>query len=124
MTKEIQVLKSIYPPQVMMKSAYMFLDRVYVHITEDENTWTVHFAAKGAELPVNIGEEFENVLIAQAVRGMVYQKTHHLREMLLARAMTSSIVDTGNPLKQIKADQQTDDEELADILEDWFEKHE
>lgn len=109
----------------MMKSAYMFLDRVYVHITEDENTWTVHFAAKDTELPANIGEEFENVLIAQAVRGMVYQKTHHLREMLLARAMTSSVIDTAEePLQQIEADQQTDGDELADILKDWFEKHE
>lgn len=123
-TREIQVLKVIYPPEVMMKTAYLFLDRAYLHITENENAWTVHFSAKGTELPANIGENFENALIAQSVRGIVYQKTHHLREMLLARAMTSSLIDTEDPVKQIEKDQQTDDEELSDILEDWFEKHE
>lgn len=107
-----------------MKTAYLFLDRAYLHITENEDTWTVHFSAKGAELPADIGEEFENALIAQAVRSVVYQKTHHLREMLLARAMTSSVIDAEDPLKKIEADQQTDEEELSGILEDWFEKHE
>ena len=69
--------------------------------------------------------EFENELIAQAVRERVFKQTKSIREMLFARAITSTMIDTENSMQRIQ-DENNDisEAELDDILKSWFEQHE
>lgn len=123
--KEFVVLKSVYPPEIMMKTAYLFLDRAYIHLRENDDAWIVQLTSKGGELPENIGQEFENALLAESVREITYRKTHNLREIILARAMASSIISCSDVIKDVEtAQEKQDDDKLSDILTDWFEKYE
>ena len=66
-----------------------------------------------------------NELISQAVRWNVYQQTHTLRELLMARAMTSTMIDDNDPMERIAGDQaDIDENELNSILTNWFDSYE
>ena len=123
--KEFVVLKSVYPPEVVMKTAYLFLEQAYIHLQEDSTSWIVHLTSKEDALPENIGQKFENALLAEAVREITYRKTSNLRNTILARAMASSVISHDDVLKETEAAQenQDDDDALSDILTDWFDKH-
>lgn len=122
--KEFRVLKSVYTPEAIMKAAYMFLDRAYIHFQEDNCSWIVQLTSKEEELPENIDQEFENTLLAERVREITYRKTSDLRKIILARAMASSVVSHGNVLKKIEALQtEQNNDELLNILTDWFYKN-
>lgn len=116
--------KSVYSIESILKAAYFFVDKAYMHIEDVDEDWIVTYTLKPETVPTYaLREEFENELIAQQVRQQVYDRTHTLRELLMARAMTSTIIDTQDPIEQIEAEE-TDisDEELDDILTNWFEK--
>ena len=68
--------------------------------------------------------EFENALISEMVRLSVYRRTHTLRELLMGKALSTSVIEHDNPIREIASEQETSQEELQDILQDWFEKNE
>ena len=123
----IYVLKDIYPSECVLKAAYTFLDKVYVHVDEDNKHWVVDLEAKSN---YEFGErqlekDFENELVAQAVRLSVFKRTHTLREILLARAMSSSLIDSEDPLIKVDVeDEAVSNDQLQHILKDWCERHE
>lgn len=119
------VPKNIYPPQVILKAAYAFIGEIYIHIGEDKDNWIIKFEPKNQEKDCSaFPGTFENELISQAVRWNVYQQTHTLREVLMARAMTSTMVDDNDPLERIsEAQTDIDQEELNSILTNWFDKY-
>ena len=57
---------------------------------------------------------FENELIAQENRLIIAEKTRNIRELIVARALSSTMINTGIT--------DTDEEEYNadDILQDWF----
>ena len=122
----IQVSKSLYPPEVLLKAAYAFLDTAYIHFDETGSAWTVEMRPKDSGNPMeDLTSRFENELLSQAVRFQVLQRTRSIREILLARAMTSTLVDEEDPIAKIQAEQQdVSNEKLNEILTDWFERYE
>lgn len=121
------VIKSIYPAECVIKAAYAFLDKAYVHIDEDDKCWIVILEAKATQLisQRELQQKFENELIAQSVRLAVFKRTHTLREMLLARAVSSSLIDGEEMIEPIDTDEQINqDEQLQHILKDWYEDNE
>ena len=120
------VKKKIYPSNLLLKTAYAFLDEAYIHFEEAREDWIVCITPKepGADFQ-NLLRRFENELISQTVRMQVYNKTKTLRELLMARAMTTSMIDQEDPLEKIKEDELSDisDDELKDILTEWFTKN-
>lgn len=123
---EKQIPKALYSSTVVLKAAYAFLDRAYVHISDDETEWTLSIKYKESVTSKDIFlMEIENELIAQAVRERVFQQTKTIREMLMARAMTSTVIDTEDPIQKMQAENQDiSDEELDSILKSWFERNE
>lgn len=120
------VEKSLYPSQTLLKAAYAFIDSYYIHMEENETKWVINLCAKdGTDADEHrIKERFENELISQTVRLCVYQQTHNIREMLLARAMSSAMIVEDIPEKQlIHEESDISDEELNDILTNWFDKN-
>lgn len=118
----LQFNQELYPKEAVMKAAYHFIDRCYVHVDLCDADYVVTLTAKkGIELG-EAANELKNELLAQAVRYQVYLQTHTLREILMARAMSSTItgIDYGSDTVQLP--EQVD--HLESILMDWFEKNE
>lgn len=120
------VAKGMYLPQVILKAAYAFIKDAYIHIDEKPDTWVINFSLKNdAYDSTTFSGEFENELIAQAVRWNVYQQTHTLRELLMARAMTSTMIDDNDPINRVaEAQADIDQSELDSILTNWFDNYE
>ncbi len=122
----LQVVKSVYPAECVIKAAYAFLDKAYVHIDENAKCWQVELEPQeGQQISkAQLQKEFENELIAQAVRLSVFKRTHTLREILLARAMSSSLIEGEEVVAELDSDEQTSqDEQLQHILKDWYEEN-
>ena len=121
----MSISKEMYTKDVLLKVAYLFSNRAYIHIELSENgNWQINMKMKNGFERVH-PEEFENELLAETVRSKILKKTHTIRELLLARALSSSIVEDDNIIEKIVEEQDcTSDQELYNILEDWFEKNE
>ena len=120
------VEKSLYPAQTVLKAAYAFIDSCYIHVEEEETKWVIKICTKdGTDAEEHrLKERFENELISQTVRLTVYQQTHNIREMLLARAMSSAMIVEDAPGNQIiHEESDISSEELDDILTSWFDKN-
>ncbi len=122
----LYALKEVYPAECVLKAAYTFLDEAYVHIDEDNQHWIVELEAKPG---YSLGEkclrkDFENELVAQSVRLSVFRRTHSLRKILLARAMSSSLIDEQDPLERIIKENNDMEPEIENIIKDWYDVHE
>lgn len=119
----LSIPKEIYTKEVVLKAAYIFIEKAYIHIGVDNTHWNIQMKIKPGITGISLGD-FENELIAETVRLSVYRRTHILRELLLGRAMSTSIIEDNNSLERVAAAQQdTTDMELQGILQDWFEKN-
>lgn len=108
--------KELYSKVALIKAAYNFADRAYVHLDADETYYYVTIEPKQKEKEVS-EQTFINEMLTQSVRHEVYQQTKNIRELMLARAMaTSVIVD-----EDMVDDMETDDTFAEnEILKDWF----
>ena len=68
----------------------------------------IELTDKGDNDVADIALEFENEMLAQAVRYHVYLQTHTIREILMARAMSSTITGSNTELEK---------DELPDSIE-------
>ena len=105
-----------------MKAAYHFIDRSYIHVDVSDEEYVIEIISKESEDINKTALEFENELLAQAVRYQVYLQTHTIREILMARAMSSTITGSNTELEKVELPDNIDN--LDSILMDWFEKNE
>lgn len=114
--------RELYPREALMKAAYHFIDRCFVHVDIDGCDYVVEMTAKESTEGNEFSAEFENELLAQAVRYQVYQQTHTIREILMARAMSSTITGGSSEIDSEQLPESVDS--LENILKDWFKKNE
>ena len=114
--------KELYPKEAVMKAAYHFIDKSYIHVDYSDGDFIIEIISKNENNDDSIALEFENELLAQAVRYQVYTQTHTIREILMARAMSSTITGSNSELEQALPSKNADS--LESILTDWFEKNE
>lgn len=119
----VSVSREIYDREVVLKTAYIFTEKTYLHIESNEDNWIIHMKMKPGMEAVSPAE-FENALISEMVRLSIYRRTHTLRELLMGKALSTSVIEHDNPIREIASEQETSQEELQDILQDWFEKNE
>lgn len=123
---EIRVDKNIYSKQVLLKTAYSFSDRVYLHLSQDDQSWIVQWT----NMPDQTikPEMFENEMLSQQLREELVEKTKDVRTLLLSRAFASSVLEIESTEKEplINTDDNmlnSEDEVVAeDILKGWFDK--
>ena len=121
-TTVLKFKRELYPKEALLKAAYHFIDRCYIYVDLTEDEYIVRITTK-IDIPDDVTEhEFENELLAQTVRYHVYSQTHVIREILLARAMSSTI--TGSNTELENADLPDSLDNLENILTDWFDKNE
>ena len=122
-TYELLIPKTLYTKTALMRSAYSFIDRVYFHFSTKGEDWVVRMSKKSSECDLeNTAKEFENMIISQTLREIISEKTKTLREIILARSLTSTYIDEEDPLLKIRAEQEdVSEDELGKILKNWFE---
>ena len=113
--------KELYPKVAMIKAAYSLIDRCYIHMDIKDEKFSIQITTKGDIPEEELKLKLDNEILAQTVRYHVYQQTHNIREMLVGRAMASTIVNA-SPIEDTP--QEGYAESLDDILIDWFKKNE
>ena len=126
----IRVNKELYSKEVLLKTAYSLTDKVYLHLEQDEKDWIVSWKPKKSH-DLNEGE-FENELIAQALREELINQTADIRKIILARAFASTVLDDQpgeliysvpeNVEQTIQEDSVISSQEEASILRGWFDQ--
>lgn len=112
--------KELYSKIALIKAAYNFSDRAYIHLDADGDYYYVTIEPKAGDDMVS-EQEFKNEMLTQSVRHEVYQQTKNIRELLLARAMATSVIVDENMVDDIQPDETFSED---DILKDWFSSNE
>lgn len=116
--KTLKFKKEMYPKVALIKAAYNFTDYAYVHLDSDNDYYCVTLETKSGGTEVS-EKEFLNEMLAQSVRHEIYRQTKDIRELLLARAMaTSVIVEDG--LDETEESEKNEAFEENEILRNWF----
>ena len=92
---DIKLDKNIYSKDVLLKTAYAFTDKAYLHLSQDAENWIIHWTNKD-----NAGvseQDFENEMIAQQLRESLLLKSSDIRKLILARAYASTLIEPGFP---------------------------
>lgn len=113
--------RDLYSKIALIKAAYNYTDVAYIHLDADESYYYVNIVPKENGQTVN-EQEFMNEMLTQSVRHEVYQQTKNIRELLLARAMATSVIVDENMVDD--SEQQDDSFTENDILKDWFVENE
>lgn len=121
----IQYDKEFYSKEALLKAAYHFTDRAYVYLGVEDGSFFVDFTAKGGAQfdKEKLENEFKNELLAQVIHQTVSKETTVLRELLVARALSSTMVDEGIS-SDVAESPMTEDaqDELDAIAKDWFDE--
>lgn len=117
--KELKYNRELYSKTALIKAAYNFTDKAYLHLDADEKYYYVSISEKTGS-PEITSEQFENEILAQSVRHEIYKQTKNIRELMLARAVATSVVadcdeETGS---ELRTGTEFSEEE---ILKDWFD---
>jgi His-Xaa-Ser system protein HxsD len=86
----------LYPRDVLYAAAYVFLDRAYLLLDRQDSRFIVHFRAKHPlDEPAlrSIAGEFENELLAQALRHQVVDANQRIIEDVVAVAIAGAAGD-------------------------------
>lgn len=117
---EMKFKKNLYSKVALLKAAYNFTDIAYLHLDSDENYYYVSFELKKGKTGI-VEADFENEMLTQSLRHEVYLETKNIRELMLARAVATSVIAPE------EYEEFTDDEEMYsedEILKDWFKDNE
>lgn len=111
--------KSIYSKFALIKSAFNFTDKAYLHLDEDEKNYIVNIESKPECKEICL-KEFENEILNQTIRHEIFNKTKNIREITIARAMASTLINES--INDLNENQNyTNDYDINNILKDWFE---
>ena len=113
---------NIYEKEVLLKAAYAFTDIAYIHLDINNGYYQVELIEKTGEIP-ELYEMFENELVCQETRKIITNKTKDIREMIVARSLSSTMANITNEDELIDNTSSNDEEFCADeVLQDWFGK--
>lgn len=109
--------KEIYSKEALIKAAYRYTDKAFIHLDIEKDRFIVNIEAKDGVDSVT-EKEFQNTLLAEMVRLCVSDRTKNVRELILARAFSSTIIED----ETIKPPTEND-YNIEGILTDWFEEN-
>lgn len=119
--RQLKYNRELYSKIALIKAAYNFTDRAYLHLDADKSYYYVSISTKNGQ-PEVTDQEFENEILAQSARHEIYLQTKNIRELMLARAVATSVVA---PRDEAEIDSENTHAFSEDeILKDWFEANE
>ena len=93
-TMTISLNDDLYPRDVLYAAAYVFLDRAYVLLDRAGERFVVHLRGKQPQDEATLramAGEFENELLAQALRHRVVKANQKIIEQVTALAITGAV---------------------------------
>ena len=86
----------IFTVPAVLKTAYLYLDRYYLHLdSPGEHRIEIEITDKDhEELPSSLPSQFCNDLIAQMTRQYIAEEEKNTRELILGRALYSTCLET------------------------------
>lgn len=117
---KITFSKEIYNKEAIIKAAYMYTDKAYVHIDVDEGNFIINIESKESGQDAIDEKEFMNEVLSQIARQIVRKDTQNIRELMLARAFSSTVISKYDD----DCSENEEEVDIDDILMDWFEKYE
>ena len=111
----IRLSREIYERETVLKAAFAFTDKAYFHLDVDQSYYIVNIYPKDNTEPGCTEEQYENEVIAQQARRLIAKDTKTIREIIIGRALASTIIDTAD-----QEEHTGQDYKAADILKDWF----
>ena len=118
--------KSLYSKEALLKAAYHFTDNYYVYLGVQDDAFFVDFTSKN-EQPIDeekLQNEFKNEILAQVIHQTVATETSELRKILVARALSSTMVEENESIAKktepVGLDKDAYDE-LSAIARDWYD---
>lgn len=109
--------KEIYSKEALIKAAYRYTGKAFIHLDVEKDEYIVNIEAKAGVDSVT-EKEFQNTLLAEMVRLCVSDRTKNVRELILARAFSSTIIED----ESIEPPAEND-YDIDSILTDWFEEN-
>lgn len=110
--------KGLYPKEAILKAANFFTDSYFMYLDTDDKYYLIDIEAKEGKIEIDIEKKFMNEALTQSARYIVMQQTKNIRELILGRALASTIIDDSDTGF-------VDDENInsEDILHNWFDKY-
>lgn len=112
--------RELYSKVALIKAAYNFTDSAYMHLDADNEYYYVSIEPKDPSVIIS-ESDFVNEMLSQAVRHEIYIQTKAIRELMLARAMATSVVTKDDNLPSDGSNEVFSEDE---ILKDWFVENE
>lgn len=110
--------KDIYPKEAIIKASYFFADKFFISLDADDTYYLINMTPKNNDKDQNVEREILNEVLAQTNRYIISTSTKNIREMIVGRALASTMID-------IRDKGYVDDETISadDILVSWFDKN-
>ena len=115
----VKISKEMYEKEAIIKASYFFTDKYYIDLTVDDSFFLVNITPKNDFIEEDVEKEFMNEVLIQTTRLLISMRTKNIREMIIGRALASTIIDTRDTGF-------VDDETINsnDILNNWFDVNE
>jgi len=119
---QLHFAKQLYSKEALIKTAFAFTDKAYIQLHQDSDSYIIEAHKKESSLISDdqLSGEIGNEMLAQIVRQVIYGQTRRIRELVLARALASTVVGKDDNLCALESDHAS----LDGILADWFERSE
>lgn len=110
--------KDLYPKVAIIKASYFFSDNFYISLDCDEKYFLVKMEPKNGAADADVEKEFVNEVLAQTNRYLISTSTKNIRELIVGRALASTMIDNRDK-------GYVDDASISadDILVNWFDKN-
>ncbi len=118
-TVQFSVDTKVYPRIAILKTAYIFIEKYYIFLSMDSSSLLVDMKRKDKS---SVDEQdvgnFYNELLNQLLRVQIYQNTKNIRELIMARALHHTCLET----EDSPTIESTEENyfHIDDIAEDWF----
>jgi His-Xaa-Ser system protein HxsD len=110
--------KDLYPKEAIIKASYFYTDDYFVSLDADHDYFLVNMEPKKNHVAQNVEKEFLNEVLAQTNRYLISTTTKNIRELIIGRALASTMIDNCDK-------GYVDDESISadNILVNWFDKY-
>lgn len=84
--------KEIYTREALIKAAYKFSDKAYIHLDMDDIYYLVDVDIKPGNEEIT-EKEFINAMLSEMLRIQISKDTKNIRELIFARALASTVIE-------------------------------
>lgn len=117
--------KELYSKEALLKAAYHFTDNYYIYLGVEDNSFFVDFSTKDDSSIDSdaLQNQFKNEILAQVIHQSISTETSDLRKLLVARALSSTMVDEEENIPDNAPENMSEESlnELSAIAKDWYD---